>query len=292
MFQLIQSCTLRLTILRQKRWSLLPGYLIHWSEISCHELTATVFTGFWTITDGTTPLPIFLLTPFREAVFLSFCTYPATPLSRDVVLAGGFGGTRGLSVGICLFTLVRLVSFGDSFHETVFFALFAPTRTCLCEICRAPVVFVFWSFVRLDDGCPLRWRGPLLRCALRSMSLSELSVLSELNEGVLRLFASDRDLAGVPALSSLAVLFSSLAVFIFILFIFFNSSLGVPEVGRLPDVESVRAGEWERDDDAEWYVSTWRTWRLGPAQWRQNTKQHSDCVGRGAKFFFFETAAL
>lgn len=83
------------------------------------------------------------------------------------------------------------------------------------------------------------------------MSLSELSVLSELNVGVLRLFASDRDLAGVLALSSLAVLFSSLALFIFILFIAVNSSLRVPDVDRLPDVESVRAGEWERDDDAE-----------------------------------------
>lgn len=80
------------------------------------------------------------------------------------------------------------------------------------------------------------------------MSLSELSVLSELNVGVLRLFASDRDLAGVLALSSL---FSSLTLFIFILFISVNSSLRVPDVGRLPDVESVRAGEWERDDDAE-----------------------------------------
>ena len=158
---------------------------------------------------------------------------------------------RGLSVGICLFTLVRLVSFGDSFHETVFFALFAPTGTCLCKVWRAPVVFVLWSFVRLEDGCPRRWRGPLLRWAMRSTSLSELIVLSELNVGVLRLFASDRDLAGMPALSSLAVLFSSLALFIFILFISFNSSLGVPDVGRLPDVESVRAGEWERDDDAE-----------------------------------------
>ena len=83
------------------------------------------------------------------------------------------------------------------------------------------------------------------------MSLSELSVLSELNVGVLRLFESARDLAGVPALSSLAVLFSSLVLFIFILFTLFSSSLGVPEVGRLPDVESVRAGEWERDDDEE-----------------------------------------
>lgn len=83
---------------------------------------------------------------------------------------------------------------------------------------------------------------------MRSISLSELSVLSELNVGVLRLFASDRDLAGVLALSSL---FSSLALFIFILFISVNSSLRVPDVGRLPDVESVRAGEWERDDDAE-----------------------------------------
>ena len=76
-------------------------------------------------------------------------------------------------------------------------------------------------------------------------------MLSELNVGVLRLFESARDLAGVPALSSLAVLFSSLVLFIFILFTLFSSSLGVPEVGRLPDVESVRAGEWERDDDAE-----------------------------------------
>ena len=83
------------------------------------------------------------------------------------------------------------------------------------------------------------------------MSLSELSVLSELNVGVLRLFASDRDLEDVPALSSLAVRFSSLVLFIFILFISFNSCLGVPDVGRLPDVESVRAGEWERDEDAE-----------------------------------------
>lgn len=83
------------------------------------------------------------------------------------------------------------------------------------------------------------------------MSLSELSVLSELNVGVLRLFASDRDLTGVLALSSLAGLLSSLALFIFILFISVNSSLRVPDVGRLPDVESVRAGEWERDDDAE-----------------------------------------
>ena len=76
-------------------------------------------------------------------------------------------------------------------------------------------------------------------------------MLSELNVGVLRLFASNRDLAGVPALSSLAVLFSSLPVFVFILLISLNSTLRVPDVGRLPDVESVRAGEWERDDDAE-----------------------------------------
>ena len=157
----------------------------------------------------------------------------------------------GLSVGICLFTLVRLVSFGDSFHETVFFPLFAPTGTCLCRLWRVPVAFVLWSFVRLDDGCPRRWRGPLLRWALRSMSLSELSVLSELNVGILRLFASDRDLAGAPALSSLIVLLSSLALFIFNVLISFNSSLGVPDAGRLPDVESVRAGEWERDEDEE-----------------------------------------
>lgn len=83
------------------------------------------------------------------------------------------------------------------------------------------------------------------------MSLSELSVLSELNDVFFRLFACDRNLEGVPALSSPTVLFSSRALFILILFISFKSSLGVPEVGRLPDVESVRAGEWERDDDAE-----------------------------------------
>lgn len=223
----------------------------------------TGFTGFWAKTDGTTAVPTFVFTPFREATFLSFCTYPETPLSRDVVRAGGFGGTRGLWVGICLFTLVGLESLADSFHETVFFALFAPTGTCRCKIWRAPVVFVLRSFVLLD-GCPRRWRGPLLRRALCSTSLSELIVLSELNVGVLRLFASNRDLAGVPALSSLAVLFSSLPVFVFILLISFNSTLRVPDVGRLPDVESVRAGEWERDDDAEWYVSTGLTWRLGP----------------------------
>lgn len=83
------------------------------------------------------------------------------------------------------------------------------------------------------------------------MSLSELSELSELNEGVFLLLANDRILAGVPALSSLAVFFSSREVFSFILLISFKSSLGVPDVGRLPDVESVRAGEWERDDDGE-----------------------------------------
>ena len=221
------------------------------SNISFHELTATGFAGFWTITDGTTPLPRFLFNPFSEAIFMSFCTYRGTPLSRDVVRTGGFGGTRGLSVGICLFIFVKLVSFGDSFHETVFFVLFAPTGTCLCNILRAPVVFVLWSFGRLEDGCPRRWRGPLLRWALRSMSLSELSVLSELNVGVLRMFASDRDLAGVTALSSLAVLFSSLALFIFILIFSFSSSPGVQDLGRFPDVEFVRAGEWERDDDAE-----------------------------------------
>lgn len=158
---------------------------------------------------------------------------------------------RGLSLGICLFTFVVLVSLGDSFHETVFFVLFPPAGDCLYNACRTPVVFVLCSFVRLEDGCPRRWRGPLVRLPLRSMSLSELSVLSELNDVFLRLFACDRNLEGVPALSSLTVLLSSRALFIFILFISFKSSLGVPEVGRLPDVESVRAGEWERDDDGE-----------------------------------------
>lgn len=83
------------------------------------------------------------------------------------------------------------------------------------------------------------------------MSLSELS---ELNDGVLRLFESDLTLDGVPALSSPAVLFSALAVFVFILLISSKFFLCVPDVGRLPNVESVRVGEWERDDDEE-YVS-------------------------------------
>lgn len=166
-------------------------------------------------------------------------------MPRDVVRAGGFGGMRGLSLGLCLFTFGVLVSLGDSFHDTVFFVLFPPAGDCLCNVGRAPVVFVLCSFVRLEDGCFRRWRG------LRSISLSEVGVLSELNVGVLRLFASNRNLEGVPTLSSFTVLFSSRAVFILIFSISFKSSLGVPEVGRLPEVESVRAGEWERDDDAE-----------------------------------------
>lgn len=72
-------------------------------------------------------------------------------------------------------------------------------------------------------------------------------MLSELSDGGLRLFASDLILDGVPVLSSLAFLFSAVVVTAFVLFI----SLGVPDVGRLPDVESVRVGEWERDDDGE-----------------------------------------
>ena len=31
----------------------------------------------------------------------------------------------------------------------------------------------------------------------------------------------------------------------------FSFAVYVPEFGRLPDVESVRAGEWDRDDDGE-----------------------------------------
>lgn len=76
-------------------------------------------------------------------------------------------------------------------------------------------------------------------------------MLSELSDGGLRLFASDLILDGVPVLSSLAFLFSALVVTAFFLFISLKSSLGVPNVGRLPDVESVRVGEWERDDDGE-----------------------------------------
>lgn len=76
-------------------------------------------------------------------------------------------------------------------------------------------------------------------------------MLSELSDGGLRLFASDLILDGVPVLSSLAFLFSALVVTAFVLFISLKSSLGVPDVGRLPDVESVRVGEWERDDDGE-----------------------------------------
>ena len=75
-------------------------------------------------------------------------------------------------------------------------------------------------------------------------------MLSELNGDNLRLFASDLNLEGVPTLSSRAVPFSCLALFAFILFTSFNFP-GVPEVGRLPDVESVRAGEWEREDEGE-----------------------------------------
>lgn len=76
-------------------------------------------------------------------------------------------------------------------------------------------------------------------------------MLSELSDGGLRLFASDLILDGVPVLSSLAFLFSAVVVTAFVLFISLKSSLGVPDVGRLPDVESVRVGEWERDDDGE-----------------------------------------
>ena len=75
-------------------------------------------------------------------------------------------------------------------------------------------------------------------------------MLSELNEGDLRLFGSDRNLEGVPTLTVSFVDFLSSRT-VFICMSFFSFRVYVPEFGRLPDVESVRAGEWDRDDDGE-----------------------------------------
>lgn len=145
------------------------------------------------------------MTPFLDKGLRLTRPYPLVPVPSKGILpvrAGGLGGSRDFSLDMSVFILDTLNSFGDSFHETVFVSALPTSEDCLCKICLEFVKFLLCSFHRLDRGYPLRDRSPLLRSPLRSASLSELvTVLSELNEGDLRLFGIDRNLEGVPNLT-------------------------------------------------------------------------------------------
>ena len=183
-------------------------------------------------------------------------------LSRDTVLTGGFGGTRGFSLKISFLWSVCALLVGVSFQETVLLVFFFSLKAFSATFWRWTFKFPsLSSFVRWEAVYPRRDRGPLLRCILSSLSLSELIVLSELIAGVLRLI-----LKSVPALPSLAVLFSYVLAVALLRFSLFESFLEL----------FVWSGDWERDEDGEVDVSGWTIGVLEPVK-TQNTCNTARC---------------
>ena len=180
----------------------------------------------------------------------------AETLSRDTVLTGGFGGTRGLLTPICSFWSV--CSLRDSFQGPVLLIFLFSLSSVLW---RGPVIFPLCCFILLVTKFARRIRGALLRCLPSSTSLSELIVLSELLAGALRLFAIGFGLDGVSVLSFLVAFLAYELTVALLLFSLLNSSLELPEF--------VRGGDWERDEDGEMDEPGWTTGTLPHAATRR-----------------------